>query len=87
MRCTCSPTASRAWDLSVFSDVFGSAPGDDAYSPLRRVVLVTWRDEDQARQIRSAEELFAAAEAGELDLDETDVVVNMPFLTWPDGRR
>lgn len=68
-------------------DVFGSAPGDDAYTPLRRIVRVTWRDAAQARELRSAGEVTAAAERGELDLEQTDVVVNMPFLTWPGGQR
>lgn len=68
-------------------DVFASAPGDDVYSPLRTVVLVTWVDEEQAGELRSAEEVNAAADAGEIDLEHTDVVVNMPFLTWPDGQR
>lgn len=68
-------------------DVFPSAPGDAGYSPLRAVVLVTWRDEDAARVLRSAAEVTAAAEAGDLDLERPDVVVNMPLLTWPGGRR
>ncbi|MDP8957858.1 MAG: hypothetical protein M3N51_01355 [Actinomycetota bacterium] len=68
-------------------DVFPSAPGDDAYRPLRRVVLVTWVEEDQARELRSADQLAAAAASGEIELEETEVVVNMPFLTWPGGRR
>ncbi|MDP8931630.1 MAG: hypothetical protein M3O70_24440 [Actinomycetota bacterium] len=68
-------------------DVFPSAPGDDAYTPLRRIVQVTWRDESQARELRSADEVTAAADAGEITLERTDVVVNMPFLTWPEGKR
>lgn len=68
-------------------DVFPSAPGDDAYRPLRRVVLVAWIDESQARELRSADEITAEAAAGEIALEETSVVVNMPFLTWPEGRR
>jgi hypothetical protein len=69
------------------ADVFPSAPGDADYSPLRTVVLATWRDEQPARELRSAQEVTAAADAGELDLEDTGVVVNMPFLTWPDGGR
>lgn len=68
-------------------DVFPTAPGDEAYSPLRTVVLVTWRDEGQARELTTAEAVSAAVDAGEVDLEETPVVVNMPFLTWPGGQR
>lgn len=68
-------------------DVFPSAPGDEGYRPLRRVVLVTWIDGNRARVLQSADEIAAAAAAGEIELEETEVVVNMPFLTWPGGRR
>lgn len=68
-------------------DVFASVPGDDEYSPLRTVVLVTWHDEDQARELASADEIESAADAGEVELEQSDVVVNMPVLTWPGGQR
>lgn len=68
-------------------DVFVSAPGDPDYSPLRQVLLVTWADEGDARQLGSADEVRAAEQAGELETEASGVVVNMPFLTWPDGRR
>lgn len=68
-------------------DVFPSAPGDDDYRPLRTVVLVAWVDEDRARMLSSADEVTAAADAGDVLLETTGVVVNMPFLTWPGGQR
>ena len=68
-------------------DVFPSAPGDADYSPLRTVVLVTWHYEEAARELNSAEQVQEAADADEVTLEETDVVVNMPFLTWPQGAR
>lgn len=68
-------------------DVFPSAPGDEDYRPLRRVVLVTWIEKSQARELRSAADVAAAADSGEIDLEETGVVVNMPFLTWPGSQR
>ncbi|MCI0345359.1 MAG: hypothetical protein L0221_07935, partial [Chloroflexi bacterium] len=40
-------------------DVFDSAPGDAAYSPLRALNLVTWRDESAATVLRSADEVDA----------------------------
>lgn len=68
-------------------DVFPSAPGDNAYRPLRHVVLVTWLDEGQARELRSADEVVAAADDGEVELEDSGAVVNMPMLTWPGGGR
>lgn len=47
----------------------------------------SWVDDGQARELRSADGVTAAADTGELTLDKTDVVVNVPFLTWLDGER
>lgn len=69
-------------------DVFESAPGEAGYSPLRSLVLVAWKDPGRARELRSAEALAQALKAGEVELTETGVVINMPLVTWPpDGRR
>lgn len=67
-------------------DVFDSAPGDD-YTPLREVVEVTWNDDAQAELLTSAAEIQAAEADGRLNLEDTGVVVNTPFLTWPGGQR
>ena len=68
-------------------DVFDGAPGAKSYSPLRALNLVTWKDERKARELRHADEVRKAAESGELTIEEPGVVVNMPLLTWPGGRR
>ncbi|MBI2350225.1 MAG: hypothetical protein HYV00_01855 [Deltaproteobacteria bacterium] len=38
-------------------DVFEKPPGTDGYSPLRSVVLLTWKNEDAARILKSAAEV------------------------------
>ncbi len=68
-------------------DVFDRPPGADGYSPLRAVHLVTWKNERAARELRSAAEVKAAEAKGEVAIERPGVVVNMPFLTWPGGRR
>jgi len=68
-------------------DVFDSAPGDEGYSPLRALNLVTWQAEAAAEVLRSAEEVEAAIDDGRLTVEQPGVVVNMPFLTWPGGER
>lgn len=68
-------------------DVFANAPGDGEYTPLRRVVRVTWVNERDAEELRSEAEIVAAEQKERLTLERTDAVVNMPFLTWPDGSR
>lgn len=68
-------------------DVFPSAPGDFAHRSLREVVLVTWTDESDARELTSAEEVEAAEDAGAVDFERPGVVVNAPVLVWPGGQR
>lgn len=68
-------------------DVFDSPPGSRSYTPLRRVVLATWKNENEARELRSAAELEQAVTKGQLAIEQPGVIVNMPLLTWPGGRR
>lgn len=69
------------------ADVFDSAPGDHTYTPLRRVILVAWKDGVAPRLLRSVADVAAARRKGEVTLKRPGVVVNMPFLTWPGGQR
>lgn len=68
-------------------DVFDNPPGSPGYSPLRRIVFATWTDESKARELKALSEVIAAEAAGELALETSGVVVNMPFIAWPGGSR
>lgn len=68
-------------------DIFDHPPGTPGYSPLRQVVLVTWNDVQSARIMKSAAALQSAIESGAVSAEETNIIVNMPFLTWPGGKR
>ncbi|MDQ4129394.1 MAG: hypothetical protein M3133_00125 [Actinomycetota bacterium] len=68
-------------------DVFDSAPPDPSYRPLRRVHLVTWSPNSNPVALGSAQEILEAERLGALAIRPSDVVVNMPFLTWPGGQR
>lgn len=68
-------------------DVFDAVPGDARYTPLRRIVFVTWKGGGRARMLRSAEEIRQIAQAGGVSLTTPGIVVNMPMLTWPGGQR
>ena len=68
-------------------DVFDGAPREPGYSPLRAVHVVTWKDPGAARLLRSAAEVREAEAKGKVTVEQPGVVVNMPFLTWPRGRR
>ncbi|MCH2449428.1 MAG: hypothetical protein MK198_04710 [Gracilimonas sp.] len=68
-------------------DIFGSIPGDPNYSPLRSIHLVRWNEDAQPRELKTVEALMEAQSSGELVIEEPGIVVNMPVLVWPGGRR
>ncbi len=68
-------------------DVFDHPPGSAGYSPLRALNRVSWVDEADARELRSAAEVQDAEARGEVTMERPGVVVNMPLLTWPGGER
>ncbi len=69
------------------ADVFDYPPNSDGYTPLRRVIVVTWADPAKARLLTSTADISAAMQAGEVTITPTRVVVNMPFVVWDGGKR
>ena len=82
-----TPEGGMGGPLGFQPDVFDNPPGTEGYSPLRAVHLVTWENDASPRLLTSAAEVQAAAEQGELTIEESGIIVNMPFLTWPGGQR
>jgi hypothetical protein len=68
-------------------DIFDNPPGTSGYSPLRRLVLITWKDGVTARELKSLADIRSAESRGEITLEQTKVVINMPFISWPGGKR
>lgn len=68
-------------------DVFDNPPDTDSYTPLRRLNIVTWKDESNARELTSAQEVLDAEAAGEIAIEQPGVVINMPFVVWDGGKR
>lgn len=68
-------------------DVFDNPPGSEGYSPLRKIIFVTWKDGSKARELKSLTEVLELEQTGEIALEVSNVVVNMPFVTWPGGQR
>jgi hypothetical protein len=73
--------------LKFQADVFPSQPGDPEYTPLRRIVFVTWAEGSQAKELKSETEILDLVGQGSVTLEESDVVVNMPFMAWVGGER
>ncbi|MCA1671259.1 MAG: hypothetical protein LC799_03315 [Actinobacteria bacterium] len=63
--------------------VLSSEPGRPEYTPAWRVHRATWSG--TARPLRSIEDVEAAAQAGDLDVEETDIVLNGAVVKWSDG--
>jgi len=68
-------------------DVFDSPPGTAGYSPLRSLQLVTWKKGQSARELKSAAEVQEVEIKGQVTIERPGVVINMPLVTWPGGRR
>jgi hypothetical protein len=73
--------------LKFQADVFENTPDDAGYTPLRRIVFVTWKNEGQAKELKSAADIQELATKGDVTLEKSGVVVNMPFITWKGGKR
>ena len=76
-----------AGPLGFQPDVFDNPPGSPDYTPLRAIVLVSWAEGAAHRVLKSSAAVLKAIEAGEASLERPGIVVNMPMLTWPVGRR
>ncbi|MGI8547627.1 MAG: DUF7482 domain-containing protein [Gemmatimonadaceae bacterium] len=68
-------------------DVFDNPPGTPGYTPLRALNVIAWKPGVSARELRSAAEVLTAEQKGELTITKPGVVINMPLITWPGGRR
>ena len=68
-------------------DIFDHLPGSPGYRPLRRVSFVSWKTPASASELKSAGKLMQALSDGKLTIERTEVVVVMPMLLWPLGRR
>jgi hypothetical protein len=63
--------------------VVSSEPGRRDYTPAWRVHRVTFTGEP--RQLRSVAELRRAEGAGQVQINETDIVLNAPIVKWSSG--
>ena len=65
--------------------VLSAKPGDDTYSPLYQVNFVEWTDDGKASELKSVDEIMSAEEAGDVSIEQTDIIVNKPAVQWNDG--
>lgn len=63
--------------------VLPAVPGADGFTPAHRVHNVTWKG--SPRRLDSAADVERAQAAGEIDVDATDVVINLGIVKWAGG--
>lgn len=61
-------------------NVIDSLPGEPGYSPLWLHTFVKWNDPAKARELKSEEDIQAAAKAGEVTLEGSKLVINCPVI-------
>jgi len=67
-------------------EVFSSTPVDtDDYSALASITHVSWKIGQVPEILNSTNTIVDAEEDGRINLEKTDVVINMPQIVWPEG--
>jgi hypothetical protein len=65
--------------------VINARPGQEGYSPLLQINFVRWDEAAQPSELRSEQDIMAANNAGQLTINNTDVIVNHPAVQWQGG--
>ncbi len=67
------------------NEVFAVTPSDKLYSPLNKVIEVTWNIGREPHFLNSTQQILDANMTGKLKLTVTDTIVNAPQIIWPGG--
>jgi hypothetical protein len=68
-------------------DVFASIPAkSDDYSPLRSVIMVSWKAGQNPQVLDSEDEILKAEKDSRIKLVRTNVTINAPQMAWPGGQ-
>ena len=68
-------------------EVFSSTPSQESqYSALNSVIEVKWKTGQKEVIFESAADIIAAEERGQIEFNETGVILNTPQIIWPDGQ-
>jgi hypothetical protein len=66
-------------------NVADSQPGNNNYSPVWKVNLVTWNNGTTPGELTSEVDILYALKNNELTIKPTDIIVNCPFVQWKDS--
>ncbi|MFQ5572888.1 MAG: hypothetical protein ACE5EJ_01410 [Nitrosopumilaceae archaeon] len=68
-------------------DVFSNTPSQtDEYSALRLVTNVSWKLGQNPEILDSVDAILNASDAGRIELETTEVIINVPQIVWPEGQ-
>jgi hypothetical protein len=69
--------------------VLNANPGNESYSPLAQVNMVTWNntgaDLSPGKELKSVQEIMSAQKSGQLTIQKTDIIANHPGVKWEGG--
>jgi len=65
--------------------VLNAKPGDETYSPLMQVNMVTWNDQSAAKELKSVQEIMDAEKNGTIAINKTGIIANHPAVQWEGG--
>jgi hypothetical protein len=68
------------------NDVFASTPEQESYSPLRNMVLVSWKAGQKPQVLNSTDQLLEAEKTSRVRMTVTNVTINAPQVSWPGGQ-
>ena len=60
--------------------VASALPEDKGYSPIVKLNFVKWNDNATARELKSAQDILNAQSNGELEITQTDILINSPAV-------
>lgn len=67
-------------------EVFSNTPAQvNDYSAIRSIVKASWKIGQNPSVLDSEEKILKAAEDGRIKLKETNLILNMPQIVWPEG--
>ena len=63
--------------------IASSKPGQDQYSPMWRIELITWNSPSQAQLLETISDINAYTTSGKIKTDVAGMIVNCPFIELP----
>ncbi|MBT3956464.1 MAG: hypothetical protein HOE93_04015, partial [Nitrosopumilus sp.] len=68
------------------NEIFSSTPEKLDYTALGSIIEVTWKTGQKEILFESASDVIAAEKSGRIKFNETNIIVNIPQIVWPNGQ-